>query len=90
MDDKAYPPQKKCIMMLRHMFDKHIDNYEWFLRVDDDSYIDYSRLSHLLSSINSSLPVFLGAPGFGLDSDDHVQTGEFLKIFKLFDSFYLM
>ena len=63
-------------MMIRHMFDNHIDNYDWFLRVDDDVYLDYPRLTHLLSTINSSLPVFFGAPGFGIDPDDGMEVGE--------------
>ncbi|XP_076812563.1 chondroitin sulfate synthase 1-like [Clavelina lepadiformis] len=77
VDDTAYPPQKKCFMMIRHMFDNHIDDYDWFLRVDDDVYIDFSHLSSLLNKLNSSAPVFLGSPGFGIDEDDGMERGMF-------------
>jgi len=63
-------------MMIRHMFDEHINNYDWFLRVDDDVYLDHPRLINLLSTINSSLPVFFGSPGFGIDPDDGMEVGE--------------
>uniref|UniRef100_F6ZQD4 Hexosyltransferase n=1 Tax=Ciona intestinalis TaxID=7719 RepID=F6ZQD4_CIOIN len=77
VDDAAYPPQKKCFMMLRHMYDHHIDNYDWFMRVDDDVYMDFPRLSKLLNTINSSMPVFFGTPGFGMDPDDGIEDGMF-------------
>nr|CAB3230912.1 chondroitin sulfate synthase 1-like [Phallusia mammillata] len=75
VDDTAYPPQKKCFMLVKHMYDQHINNYEWFLRVDDDVYIDYPRLTTVLNTINSSLPVFFGSPGFGMDNDDGMEKG---------------
>ena len=67
-------------MMIRHMADKHIDNYDWFLRVDDDAYLDYPRLTQLLSTINSSLPVFFGTPGFGIDPDDGMEVGKLFVV----------
>ena len=75
VDDAAYPPQKKSFMMLRHMYDHHINDYDWFLRVDDDVYVDYERLSTLLNSLNSSMPLFFGTPGFGIDEDDGMEEG---------------
>ena len=80
MDDKAYPPQKKCFMMMRYMYDNHINDYEWFMRVDDDAYLDYSRLTQLLNTINSSLPIFFGSPGFGIDPDDGMEQGILLAV----------
>ena len=65
-------------MMLRHMYDNYINDFDWFLRVDDDVYIDYERLSQFLAKINSTVPLFLGAPGFGLDADDGMEAGQFL------------
>lgn len=37
--DDSYPPQKKSFMMIKHMHDKYLDKYEWFMRADDDVYI---------------------------------------------------
>lgn len=75
VDDTAYPPQKKCFMLVRHMYDYHINDYDWFIRADDDSYTDFPRLQKLLNKINSSLPIFFGNPGFGMDEDDGIEEG---------------
>uniref|UniRef100_H2ZJ81 Fringe-like glycosyltransferase domain-containing protein n=1 Tax=Ciona savignyi TaxID=51511 RepID=H2ZJ81_CIOSA len=75
VDDSAYPPQKKCFMMIRHMYDHHIYNYDWFMRLDDDVYVDFPRMEQLLNTINSSMPIFFGTPGFGMDPDDGIEDG---------------
>ena len=36
--DNVYPPQKKSFSMLKYMADHYIDQYEWFVRFDDDAY----------------------------------------------------
>ena len=32
----VYPPQKKSFAMLKFMYDNYLDDYEWFVRADDD------------------------------------------------------
>ncbi|XP_043934620.1 chondroitin sulfate synthase 1 [Protopterus annectens] len=63
--DDAYPPQKKSFMMLKYMHDHYLDQYEWFMRADDDVYIKSDRLESFLRSLNSSEPLFLGQTGLG-------------------------
>ncbi|XP_055980330.1 chondroitin sulfate synthase 1 [Sorex fumeus] len=63
--DDAYPPQKKSFMMLRYMHDHYLDQFEWFMRADDDVYIKGDRLEGFLRSLNSSEPLFLGQTGLG-------------------------
>lgn len=58
--DDRYPPQKKSFKMLKHIHDNFIDQYEWFLRADDDVYIRTDRLEHLLRSVDSRKPWFIG------------------------------
>ena len=48
--DDTYPPlRKKCLMMIKYMYDFHIDDYEWFMRADDDLYVRNDRLVHFLN-----------------------------------------
>ena len=63
--DDSYPPQKKSFLMLKYMHDHFIDDYEWFMRADDDVYIKGDRLSKFLNSINSSVPQYIGQAGLG-------------------------
>lgn len=58
--DDRYPPQKKSFQMLKHIYDNFIDQYEWFIRADDDVYIRTDRLEHLLRSVDSRKPWFIG------------------------------
>ncbi|KAJ8937488.1 hypothetical protein NQ314_011878 [Rhamnusium bicolor] len=63
--DDSYPPQKKSFMMLKHMYDNYVDQYEWFLRADDDVYIRTDRLEELLRSVDSKKTWFIGQTGRG-------------------------
>ncbi|KAI8507347.1 Chondroitin sulfate synthase 1 [Branchiostoma belcheri] len=61
----VYPPQKKSFLMLKYMHDNFLDEYEWFVRADDDVYIRGEKLEQFLRSVNSSKPLYIGQPGFG-------------------------
>ncbi|XP_068721554.1 chondroitin sulfate synthase 3-like [Montipora capricornis] len=63
--DDTYPPLKKSLMMIKYMHDFHIDDYEWFMRADDDVYVRNDRLVRFLRSLNSSDDVHLGHAGVG-------------------------
>ena len=63
--DDTYPPLKKSLMMLKYMHDFHIDDYEWFMRADDDVYVRNDRLVRFLISFNSSDDIHLGHAGTG-------------------------
>ena len=82
--DDSYPPQKKSFMMLKFMHDNYIDQFEWFMRVDDDVYIKPDKLELFLRSLNSSEPHFIGQAGLGnkqefgmlsLDTDENFCMG---------------
>ena len=63
--DDSYPPQKKSFLMLKYMHDYYLDQYEWFMRADDDLYIKGNDFGKFLRSINSSHPHFIGQAGLG-------------------------
>ncbi|XP_059361995.1 chondroitin sulfate synthase 1-like [Carassius carassius] len=63
--DDSYPPQKKSFMMLKYMHDHYLDQFEWFMRADDDVYIKSEKLESFLRSLNSSEAIFLGQTGMG-------------------------
>lgn len=82
--DDSYPPQKKSFTMLKYMHDNYIDNFEWFLRADDDVYVRTDRIESFLRSINSRKPWFIGQTGRGnseefgllsLESDENFCMG---------------
>lgn len=64
--DDSYPPQKKSFMMLKYIHDHHLQQYEWFMRADDDVYVRGERLERFLRSLNSSKPLYLGQTGLGV------------------------
>ncbi len=47
------------------MHDHFGDSYEWFARVDDDVYIQGDKMADFLSSINSSVPRYIGQSARG-------------------------
>ena len=63
--DDSYPPIKKSLMMVKYMHDHHIDDFEWFMRADDDVYIRNDKLVSLLRSLNISEDIYLGQAGTG-------------------------
>lgn len=51
--------------MLKFIHDNFIDNFEFFMRADDDVYVDTEKLERFLRSINSSETLFIGQAGVG-------------------------
>lgn len=64
--DDAYPPQKKSFMMLKYIHDHYLDQFQWFMRADDDVYVRGEKLEAFLRSLNSSKPHYLGQTGLGV------------------------
>ncbi|KAK0425094.1 hypothetical protein QR680_009025 [Steinernema hermaphroditum] len=63
--DDVYPPQKKSFAMLKWMADNHMDNFHWFLRADDDLYVNTDKLEDFLRSLDPNKAQFLGQAGLG-------------------------
>uniref|UniRef100_A0A1A9VRT9 Hexosyltransferase n=1 Tax=Glossina austeni TaxID=7395 RepID=A0A1A9VRT9_GLOAU len=75
--DDRYPPQKKSFMMLYYMYEHYIDKFEWFIRADDDVYIEPQKLEKFLRSIDSSRPQFIGQAGKGNSEEFGLLSLEF-------------
>ena len=61
----TYPPQKKAFLMLKYMHDFYLDQFEWFVRADDDVFIKGQKLAKFLASVNSSETYYIGHSGIG-------------------------
>lgn len=66
VSDKEYPPQKKAFKMLKHMCQNHIDDFDWFMRADDDVYVRVEKLKTFLAQIDSNKYIYMGQPGHGV------------------------
>ena len=67
--DDVYPPQEKAMLMLKYVYENYGDSYQWFIRADDDVYINTDNLGALLISISHNDNVLLGHPGTGTDEE---------------------
>uniref|UniRef100_F6PHI7 Hexosyltransferase n=1 Tax=Ciona intestinalis TaxID=7719 RepID=F6PHI7_CIOIN len=66
VQDDVYPPQKKSFLLLKRMYDSYLNSgYQWFMRADDDVYINTHKLELFLRRLNSSEPIYLGQTGLG-------------------------
>lgn len=63
--DDSYPPQRKSMMMLKYMHDNYINDYEWFMRCDDDVYVRTDKLETFLRTLNSTEDLYIGQAGTG-------------------------
>ena len=55
VNDSQYPPQRKSFSMLAYYNDHQIENYDWFMRMDDDSVLQWDNLNELLERDNEIL-----------------------------------
>ena len=67
--DDIYPPQEKAMIMLKYVYKHYGDSFRWFIRADDDVYINSDNLGSLLISISSNDDILLGHPGFGTNEE---------------------
>jgi chondroitin sulfate synthase len=67
--DDSYPPLKKFFIMVKYIYDHYLDDYEWFMRADDDVHIKPERLELFLRALNSSVPYYIGQMGQGSKVD---------------------
>jgi chondroitin sulfate synthase len=87
--DNVYPPQRKSFSMMRYLAEHHLEEYDWFMRLDDDAYISWPILEKLLRRfvfidlstilktfyfrLDPTDKLYIGSPGFGKDEGDYVE-----------------
>ena len=69
INDTQYPPQRKVYHMLKYMHDHFIEEFDFFMRADDDVYVKVDKLYEMLADINPAQEIYLGCPGFGRPDD---------------------
>ena len=79
INDTQYPPQRKVYHMLKYMHDHFIDQFDFFMRADDDVYVKADMLLELLGNTNPAQDIYMGCPGFGRPDDRYVPF--FISIF---------
>ena len=52
VNDSQYPPQRKSFSMLAYYHDHQIENFDWFMRMDDDSVLQWDNLNEFLERDN--------------------------------------
>lgn len=67
--DDTYPPQKKVYRMLKYMYDHFINEFNWFMRADDDLYVRVGPLLQFLNKLDPSTDLYIGQPGIGKVND---------------------
>ncbi|KAI6207850.1 Hexosyltransferase [Aphelenchoides besseyi] len=63
--DDTYPPQKKSFAMMRWFYDNQLNNYDWFMRADDDLYVRAERLEAFLRALDPGKVHLIGQAGLG-------------------------
>lgn len=67
--DHVYPPLKKAFAVMQYMYDHFINQYNWFIRADDDMYVRGELLLDLLKKMSPYERVYLGRAGVGKSDD---------------------
>ena len=50
----------KTKLAFRHVYQHHFEEYDWFVKADDDTYMIIENLRYLLKDHNSSHPIYFG------------------------------
>ena len=51
---------EKVKLAFKHVYEYHFDDFDWFLKADDDTFIIVENLEEMLSEYNTSDPFYFG------------------------------
>ena len=51
---------RKTKMAFRYVYQNHFEEYDWFVKADDDTFMIIENLRFLLKDYNSSSPLYFG------------------------------
>ena len=55
-----YDLTNKIFASMKHMYDHYLDDYDWFMKADTDTYVIVENLRYLLSAYKPSQPMYFG------------------------------
>ncbi|CAF1091224.1 unnamed protein product [Adineta steineri] len=64
VNDNEYPPINKTFAIWSYFFEKHLWNYDYFVVIDADTYVNVEQLSLMLKQLNCR-ECYIGFPAIG-------------------------
>jgi len=52
----------KVRLASKHVFDNHFDDFDWFMKADDDTFVIVENLKEMLSEYDTNNPIMFGHP----------------------------
>ena len=75
-DTGNYDLTNKMFASMQYLYEHHLNDYDWFMKADTDTYVVAENLRYLLSDYKPSQPMYFGhhfkVSGIGLSMGKHM------------------